>query len=395
MIDCVHPHHFYFFFLATLFAITACKEKSSQPASSQPKIEEGIEFAQPSSVGIDTTELNKMTSAIKSGEYPNIHSVLIAKNGKLIYEKYFPGKDEILGNSIGFVNHHKDSLHDVRSVTKSVVSACIGIALSQGLIKSIDQPVWEYFPEYAAQNKGNKSSLTIKHLLTMTSGLDWNENLPYTDPANSEIQMDKSADPILFVLSRKLVSEPGTQWNYNGGTTQVLAAIIKKASGVEVDEFAMKNLFSPLGISNFHWIKFEDSLRGSNVPLAAAGLRMRSRDMLKFGILYMNRGSWNHKEILTEAWVADSHKSQITRGDLRSGKGGYGYQFWTFQKGYSTDTTEIATAVGNGDQRIFFDPKNELLVVITAGNYNQWTIKNNAAALLSNFIYPAVFEPAN
>ena len=356
-------------------------------------VEEGIELSHAASVGMDTVQLTGMTNAIISGEYPNIHSILISKGGKLVYEKYFPGKDEILGESIGLVNHHKDTLHDVRSVTKSFVSACVGIALSQGKIKSIEQKIWDYFPEYKELNKGDKSNLTIKNLLTMTSGLEWNENIPYTDPANSEIQMDKSSDPIHFVLSRNSVHPPGKVWNYNGGTTQVLAAIIKKVSGLEVDEYATKYLFTPLGITRFLWIKFPDSTKGKDVPLAAAGLRLRSRDMLKFGLLYMNQGIWDEKQILPENWIADSHRSHINREDPISGKGGYGFQFWTWKENINNKMIDLAVAVGNGDQRIFFDHENDLLVVTTAGNYNQWTIKNNTAALLTKFIYPSLLAP--
>jgi CubicO group peptidase (beta-lactamase class C family) len=333
---------------------------------------------------MDSGMINKMTNVIVTGEYPNIHSVLIAKNGKLVYEKYFPGKDEILGESIGVVNHHKDTLHDIRSVTKSVVSACIGIAISQGKIKNVEQKIWDYFPEYNELSKGQKSNLTIKHLLTMSSGLEWNENIPYTDPNNSEIQMDQSSDAIQFVLSRNSVHPPGTVWNYNGGTTQVLAAIIKKVSGLEVDEYANKYLFTPLGIAQFVWLKFPNSSTRKDVPLAAAGLRLRSRDLLKFGFLYMNKGVWHEKQILPENWVSDSHKSHINRDG-----GGYGYQFWIFKENLNNQTIELPVAVGNGDQRILFDHKNDLLVVTTAGNYNQWTIKNNTGALLTNFIYPS------
>lgn len=368
-----------------------CESTTSTTPASDLNKQEGIIISTPAAVGVDSNTLHTMSNAIATGEYPNIHSVLIAKNGRLIYEKYFPGKDEILGNSIGVVNHHMDTLHDIRSVTKSIVSACIGIAISKGFIKSVDESIWNYFPRYASLNTGNKATLTIRHLLTMTSGLEWNESIPYTDPANSEIQMDKSEDPIAFVLSRKLNSRPGKTWNYNGGTTQLLAAIIRKATGLEVDAFARNHLFEPLGIVNVHWLGFRDSTSSNNVPLAASGLRMRSRDMLKFGLLYMNKGIWNQQRIFPENWVTESHKWQVARDDPFAGKGGYGYQFWTWQQKYDTRSINLAVAVGNGDQRIFCDHENELLVVTTAGNYNNWTIKKNPGALLNDFIYPAIF----
>ena len=355
-----------------------------------PASEVGIVMTSSENVQMDSIQLDKMTRAITQGDYPNVHSVLIARNGKLIYEKYFPGKDEILGDPIGMVNHHKDTLHDIRSITKSVVSACIGIAIAQEKIKSIDQKIWDYFPEFNELNKGEKSNITIRHLLTMTTGLQWNENIPYTDPANSEIQMNESTDAIRFVLSRNSIHTPGTIWNYNGGSTQVLAAIIKKVSGLELDEYAKEHLFTPLGIRVFSWSTFANTPTRKNVPLAASGLRLRSRDLLKFGLLYMSDGIWNKKRILPENWVADSHKTHIRRDDNGSG-GGYGFQFWTWKENFPNKKIHLAVAVGNGDQRIFFDHENDLLVVTTAGNYNQWDIKNNTGALLQNFIYPSIY----
>jgi len=123
-----------------------------------------------------------MEMAIENGTYPNIHSVLISHHGKLVYEKYWPGKDERWGDSLGVIIHAKDSLHDIRSISKSIVSACVGIAIQQRKIKSADQKVVDFFPEYAKQDTGIKSLLTVKHLLTMSSGLTWNEDVPYDNP---------------------------------------------------------------------------------------------------------------------------------------------------------------------------------------------------------------------
>lgn len=159
---------------------------------------------------------------------------------------------------------------------------------------------------------------------------------------------------------------------------------------MEVDEYARQNLFEPVGIKKYVWLKFSDSGKNSNIPLAAAGLRLRSRDMLKFGLLYMNDGMWNGKRILPKDWVEKSHQSHVIREAPPSGTGGYGYQFWIANDTVNNKVVNLATAVGNGGQRIFFDPKNDLLVVITAGNYNQWTIRNHSGALMKDFIYPSL-----
>src|SRR5437762_115570 len=151
--------------------------------------EEGIPISSMAEVSIDSGIANRIDTAIGNGTYPNIHSVLIVRRNMLVYEQYWPGKDEHWGLDLGIVPHEKDSLHDIRSISKSIVSACIGIAMQQGKIKSVNQKVFDFFPEYAGLDTGWKSLLTIKHLLTMSSGLSWNEDVPYDNPENSEIRM--------------------------------------------------------------------------------------------------------------------------------------------------------------------------------------------------------------
>jgi CubicO group peptidase (beta-lactamase class C family) len=382
---------FVFAFFALIFS---CNEPASSEAAGTPandstagSSEPGIVSASPASVGMDSTLLDSMTAAIVRNEYPNIHSVLVAKDGKLVYENYFPGTDEIRGTPLGRINHGKDSLHDLRSISKSVTSACVGIAIAQGKIKSEDQSVWDFFPEYVSLKNKQNEGLSIKHLLTMSSGLDWNENIPYTNPANSEIQMDNSEDPIKYVLSRKIVSAPGSKWNYNGGATEVLATIITKATGMNVEEFARTFLFKPLGIEKYYWVKFDSTVASRNVPAAASGLRLRPRDILKFGLLYMNEGMFNGKQVLPASWVSNSHKAQILRGG--DSTQAYGYQFWISENKIGGKQFYIPAANGNGDQRLYFDKTNNLLVAVTAGNYNKWDIKNGSWQLVENFIYPS------
>jgi CubicO group peptidase (beta-lactamase class C family) len=220
-----------------------------------------------------------------------------------------------------------------------------------------------------------KKELSIKHLLTMTSGLEWNEEVPYNNPENSEIQMTNSADPIEFVLSRRNISVPGKEWKYNGGTTQLLAAIIEKVSGKKVDEFAKEYLLKPLGILKFEWVKFP----GTDNPAAASGLRLRSRDLLKFGILYRNKGKWNGKQVIPGDWIEQSFQPWVKQSRRN---GGYGYQFWILNDTIQKQPVNIVAAVGNGDQRIYFDEKHNMLVVTNAGNYNIWNIKNDSYAIL-------------
>lgn len=370
------------------FTIGCGDTKKSNQANMS--IEDGIELPQGSLAknGLDSVLIMRMEDSIEANIFPNIHSLLILKNKKLVYEKYFKGNDEFWGEDLGVIQHHRDSLHDVRSISKSVVAACVGLALQQGKIDSLTQSVFDFFPEYKEYDTGLRSQITIETLLTMTSGIEWNEEVPYSDPRNSEIQMTSSQDPIEFVLSRPVITNPGEIWRYNGGTTQLLSSIIEKTSGLSIHEFANKYLFAELGIKNSEWTHFP----GIDLPAAASGLRLRSRDLLKFGMLYANDGQWGGKQVLSNKWVEKSKQPQVWFG--RNDNVGYGYQFWIFKASTLAENQNhlIPSAVGNGDQRIYIDEKNDMIVVVTAGNYNNWTIKKDSEALLIDFIYPALME---
>lgn len=332
---------------------------------------------------VDTAALRKIDTAVGNGTYPNIHSVLVSKDGQLLYEHYWPGEDEVWATPAGNVGHAADSLHDIRSITKSIVSACIGIAIEQGKIKDVNQRVFDFFPEYKNQDKGLKAQLTIEHLLTMSSGLKWNEDVPYDNPANSEVLMIRSGNPIKYVLDQPMDLPPGKEWKYNGGTTQLLAAILQKTTGQRVDSFANDYLFKPLGIPRYEWALYP----GTSLPAAASGLRLRSRDLLSFGLLYLNGGVWQGKQIVPASWVEASIQPHIKQGRRNAE---YGYQFWLFNDEVDNKPVKLVACVGNGEQRILIDKERKLVIVATAGNYNKWDIKNNVAELSRNYIYPAI-----
>lgn len=326
--------------------------------------------------------IKEMTEAITKGEYPNIHSVLIALKGNLLYEQYFNGNDEVYGHNIGMIESSKDYLHDLRSISKLIVSACVGLAIDQGIIKNVGQLVSDFFPAHPSLQSGMKTSLTIEHLLTMTSGLVWNEPVPFNDPDNSEVLMINNPNPIDFVLNSEIDIEPGKEWRYNGGNTQLLAAIIEMTSNLPIDKFAEKYLFAALSIKDFEWIRCPKS----NNPAAASGLRLTSRDLLKLGLLYLNQGKWEGKQLIPQTWAIDSLESHIQRSETES----YGYGFWLWTDTISNKTLQFAAAPGNGDQRIYIEKSNDLVLIVTAGNYDDWNIPNNSYALLKDFIFPSL-----
>lgn len=373
------------FILLSAMSLFSCSETKN--ISTPVPENAGLPLASPGSVGMDTTLLNRMDSNIVASIYPNIHSVLVWKDGKFVWETYYSGRDENWGQDLGVVTHHQDRLHDARSVSKSFVSACIGLAIAQGKIKSVDQTVLSFYPEYRHLDTGLTSSLTIRHLLTMTTGQRWNENVPYSDSTNSEIRMIRSSDPVGYALSQPIEKQPGTEWNYNGGSTQLLASIVEKATGKKIDAFAEEYLFQPLGIDSFEWSKYP----GTDLPAAASGLRLTSRDLLKLGILYLDEGRYNGKQLLPQDWVQQSIQQHISRPGPPGIKGfGYGYQFFLAPLPPPGDHIQVAIAIGNGNQRIVIDKTNKMVVVVTAGNYNKWNIMNNSDKLVFDFIYPAL-----
>ena len=218
----------------------------------------------------------------------NVHSVLVVRHGKLVFEHDFAGIDEHLGSSVGEVTFGPETRHDARSMTKSVTELLVGIAIDRGWIKSIDASVLSFFPQYADLRTPEKDRITLRNLLTMSSGLEWHEfDTPYTSDSNSENRMDSAKDPYRYALEQPIIAPPGRLWNYNSGSTELLGAILRKATGKPLDQLASSLLFEPLGITDVEWYKY-----AQGNPSAAAGLRLRPRDLAKIGQLVLQRGAW-------------------------------------------------------------------------------------------------------
>lgn len=315
-------------------------------------------------IEITSSHLKQLDDALDQGEFNNLHSVLISQNDSLIYKRYLPGQDYTWGNKdLGRVLYNDTTLHDVRSISKSVVSACIGIALEEGIIDSLEQKVFDFFPEYAHYKDHLKEEINLRHLLSMSDGLRWDES--GTPIEGSEIEMENSLNPVEFILSQPMEVSPGLKWNYKGGATELLAQVLQKNSGLTIYEFAQRYLFEPLEIKKHEWITYGPS----GIYAAPSGLRLSSPDLLKFGQLYLNGGKWKGTQVLSEEWVEASLKTTIYKEEFKEIKAGYGYQFWTWEHPREDDSVYLAVAHGLGDQKIYIDQENELLVVVTAGNY--------------------------
>jgi CubicO group peptidase (beta-lactamase class C family) len=359
--------------IAGLLTLTAGSASLNAPArprgqgaeaseASSQSVPEPWAHKTPADVGLDPAPLAALGEQLKAQPELNVHSVLIVKDGALVYEQYLEGRDEYWGADLGVVRFDRETLHDMRSTTKSVVSTLVGIAMGDGLIRGVDTPVIDLVPEHRRADREAKRSVLLRHVLAMTAGLEWDEAMPYTDPRNSERLMIRSGDPIGYVLSRHLMVEPGSQFNYNGRLTELLGAVVRHATGQDLVAFAKERLFAPLGIERFEWRRHANGL-----PSAASGLRLWPVDLAKFGYLYLNRGRWNGRQILPAAWVNESLREHWTAPHF-----GYGYQWWIPRFTAEGASIKAFNTRGNGGQCAFVFPTLGLVVVTTAGNYDQF-----------------------
>jgi CubicO group peptidase (beta-lactamase class C family) len=295
----------------------------------------------------------------------NLHGVVIVRDGRLVLERYFEGEDEARGRSLGKVTFAAATLHDMRSVSKSVVGLLYGIALDGGKVPPPEAPLFASFPAYADLAAG-RERLTVHHVLTMTMGTEWNElGIPYTDPANSEIAMDRAPDRYRYILERRVIEEPGRRWTYNGGATALLARIISDGVGKSLHDFAREALFDPLGLGPTAW---DVDARGE--AIAASGLRMTPRDLARLGMMMAGGGKAGDRRAVPAQWIARSTEPVVPVDFWR-----FGFHWYVGDVARGPRLERCWGAFGNGGQRLWVLPALQIAVAITAGNYNttdQW-----------------------
>jgi len=338
--------------------------KNYQYAYHPPKNDhDGLETGNLDNTGLDKKLLQEMVQKIIDGTYPNVHSVLIIKDGKLVFEEYF-------------YEHDKYKLHALRSATKSFVSALTGIAIDKGYIKSKDEKVLSYFPEYTFQhNTEEKKQITLENLLTNQSGLDC--DVYNSKAVGNESIMAYEKDWIQYSLDLPMNDRAGGIGQYCSSNPIILGRIIEKATQMSLPAFAQQTLFKDMGIKNFAWHFKPDPSSGETF----CQLNLRSRDMAKFGLLYLNNGFWNGKQVIPKDWVAQSLAKHSVVAGLD-----YGYLWWT--KYLDADGVRYygKLAQGNGGQKIYIFKELNLVTVITAGHYNMQSSSNE---LNSKYILPA------
>ncbi|MCP4726134.1 MAG: serine hydrolase [bacterium] len=320
------------------------------------------------SENIDSTYIYEMMNDIFVNDHDYLQSILIARNGKLVFEEYKDGFD-------------RTSLHHLQSATKSITSALVGIAIDRGFISGVNEPFMNFFPEYDQYRTPEKEAITLEHILTMTPGLEWNENSEGVSAYENDNYIGHtSASYLRYAISKPVVYPPGTIWYYNSGCSIILGGIIRNTTDLQASAFADEYLFGPLGIINYNWITMNDGLTGTG-----GSLWMGSRDMAKIGQLFLNGGSWNGERIISEDWVNESTKSYISMvpDTPVSLLYQYGYQWWVEQ----TEDYELYYAYGHAGQCIFIIEELNMVIAITANYTDSYQSDNYALAIDNQEVY--------
>jgi CubicO group peptidase (beta-lactamase class C family) len=323
--------------------------------------QDGWHRSDPASEGLDPAVLAGLAPQFEAWTEANLHAALIVRHGKLVYERYFAGEDQAWGTPLGRVAYQAGLKHDLRSVTKSIASLLVGIAVDRGWIGDLDESVFSSFPEYADLRTPEKDRISLRHLLTMSAGLAWSEMLPYSNPANSERRMIDAPDPYRYVLEQPLARPPGWTYTYNGGLTALLGAVVQGRSGRPIEALAQSELFDPLGIHDVEWVRWPNGT--ANV---ASGLRMRPRDLARIGQMVLGRGLWAGRRVVSAGWIEQSVAPQMNGESLFF----YGFQWWLGRSLVDRQEISWISAVGWGGQRLYIVPSLDMVVVAMAGLYD-------------------------
>jgi CubicO group peptidase (beta-lactamase class C family) len=360
---------------------------------------QGWRHAAPASVGLDEKILADLDADISKGKYSLVDSFRVFRCGEEVFSRQYHHdyaklywkeartKGPLNARLTGRYNYfdplwhpyyHGSDLHTMQSVSKTVTSAIIGVAITRGDFKAgLDKPVLSYFDVAKVKNVDDrKRRMTLKDVLTMTTGLDWVEDVPYDDPRSDSSLMEATDDWVQYVIDKPMAHDPGTLFNYSSGATELLAHIFKQETGQDIDAYGQRHLFAPLGIKH----RWKRTYLG--VVDTEGGLYLSGADLAKIGYLYLNDGLWNGTRLISGAWVRQSVTPAVDTGwqGLR-----YGFKWWLYPL---KDGTQYAwMAIGFGGQRLMVFPAEQLIATFTG-----WDVLKDPAfdAELADRLLPAV-----
>lgn len=352
------------------------------------QIDDGLVTGSFYEVGMEPVPFIELVDSLDRTPDHRIHSILVFRKNRLVFEKYWDGYDMTfdLDYTLEVKQFDIETLHYQASVSKSVTSALMGIALDKGLISSVEETVFSFFPEYDYLMNEDNRDITIEQMLKMTSGYEWNEFVYEPgDPRDSHYQMFTSHSPLVFLLGRDVISEPGSTFLYNSGDANLLGEIIRRESSSDyLHKFAEDYLFGPLGIDVYHWVRLP---LADFITFASGGLFLRPRDALKIGTLYLNDGQWNGEKVISSAWIHESFENTIPLFESYE----YGYLWWLAPAEYKSGIVQTYCAIGWGGQHIVVIPELELAVVWNAGGYLEDTLLDRDD-IINDYVLRAIMD---
>ena len=338
----------------------------------------------PEAVDLSSRALSAIHKDIVDGRYGYIDAFLVARHGNLVFERYYehdypsiyqqeaatPGA-LVVNDPSGPYNYfnpwwhpyyRNTTLHSMQSVTKSVVSALVGIAISRGEFPDLDTPVLEFFDQAAVLNiDQRKRAMTLRDLLTMSDGLLWDESLPYNNPGNSFAVMTKAHDWVKYTLDLPMNAQPSSGFNYNSGATLILGHIFRLATGIDIEEYAVDHLFTPLGINDYYWDRTPYGLTDTQ-----EGLYISARSLARIAQLFLQKGRWQDEQVIPAAWVVESIAPHYMTG--AAGDEAFGYLWWSKPFTFEGKSQRAYFGKGFGGQRPIFLPELDLVIVLTGWN---------------------------
>ena len=332
----------------------------------------------PEAEGIDRQAVDDLVSDLASGEYGLVDAFLLIRHGRVVANHRFEQDYESIAAEYDTTNHQYNydhpswhpylddsDLHTLQSVTKSVTSAALGVAVDRGLIDGVDVPVMPYFAAYAPfPTDSRKDAMTLEDLLTMRSGLLWETTGGYSDSEHSTVLLEASDEWIRFILDQPTDTVPGTHFEYNDGASVLIGKIIREATGERADEWARRTLFEPIGIDEFYWKITPDGEADTE-----GGLYLSTEDLARVGYLFLRGGVWDGRQVISREWVEASIRPVVADVAPDNGRpdAGYGYQWWVPDQ--EDGEARVFAGNGYGGQFLLVSPEHDIVAV-----FNGWNI---------------------
>ena len=359
----------HFSIVLSVWLIFSCSQNKYYPAKQW-------RTSTPEAQGLKSDVLQAFSDELASGELGYIDDMLIIRNGYLVfsesYENDYDSLYKATNTAPGQYNYfdtdwhpyyQKGRLHTMQSVSKGITSLLIGIAIDKGQISNENVKIHSFFDDYDLSDLDERwSKITLKHVLTMTTGITWDEStIPYTDPNNSCAGMENSSDWIQFVLNQTMSAEPGQVYVYNSGATMLLAYILEQTTGMEVEDYCYQNLFKPLNIEKYYWKRTPKGLADTE-----GGLYLLPEDLAKIAYLVLHDGIWKNNQIVSKTWINKSVQRHVNTYYPSTRSYRYGYKWWILP--YANEENFAIAGLGLGGQRPIIIPEYSIIAVFTGWN---------------------------